>query len=571
MDRLSSPASNTSSTTTAPTSASMQPTYTTAGTIYNPGSSQPLQPPTRRGRSAKWAAGQHSDLCLFPKSVLAGLTMKATNGGRVATTLQQYTPLQQNYDRAVSPLSEPEHSAINVSLQTPRMRSGNTPAPLSFLFPDKYDDKDAAKERIAGEELGNFSNEEGEDDDDDFGMDPLMNMTVKSLNNLASYPNPNQKKAQKALLRGARPNLGGLGGLGGLGSVRISASPSPSLRAMSSPEEPKMDVGDKPLGLLRPSQVDVTSKIDLCRMTTRLLPTARSPSPASNFENVDAVPTSSTTLATGPGAPRPLTAGPPGQRQYRPSTFESTFKALHTKAQAQDLAKEDSEGFAIAKQTLAHVGIEDINSLTLESLPSPRGLAQLSTARQATQPKSAISEILEGSEPDVEPARHEAPGFAWDRALDMSWTSWRDTSPSARERYRRGTARLTLESVAVRNERIDSFWYTGSALLGKKPEEIVAESSYRRLQHSYGVIGDGRPKKTKTEYPPIGVKEATRTPVSEHTEPLVNMAFATLVRHAEEKAVDSPFRQFGTPAERLCDNSVKGNASFFSKPMQSVN
>ncbi|POR37580.1 Uncharacterized protein TPAR_02214 [Tolypocladium paradoxum] len=567
MDSLSSPASNNSSTTTAPTSASMQPTYTTAGTIYNPGSSQPLQPPARRGRSAKWSAGPHSDLCLFPKSVLAGLTMKATNGGRVATTLQQYTPLQQNYDRAVSPLSEPEHANINVSLQTPRMRSGNTPAPLSFLFPDKDDDKDAVKEKLAGEELGNFSNEEDEDDDDDLNMDPLMNMTVKSLNNLASYPNPNQKKAQKALLRGARPNLGGLG------SVRISASPSPSLslRAMSAPEEPQIDVGNRPSGLLRPSQVDVTSKIDLSRMTTRLLPTARSPSPASNVENVDAVSTSSTTLATGPGAPRPLTAGPPGQRQYRPSTFESTFKALHTKAQAQDLAKEDSEGFAIAKLTLAHVGIEDIHSLTLESLPSPSGLAQPNIAKPATQPKSAISEILEGSEPDVEPARHEAPGFAWDRALNMSWTSWRDTSPSARERYMGGTACLTPESVAARNERIDSFWYSGSALLGKKPQEIVAESSYRKLQHSYGVIGDGRPKKPKTEYPPIGVEQATRTPVSEHAKPLVNMAFATLVRHAEEKAVDSPFQQFGTPAERLCDNSAKGNDSFFSKPMQSVN
>lgn len=564
MDGLASPASNTSSTTTAPTSASLQPTYTTAGTIYNPGSSQPLQPPTRRGRSAKWSTGQHSDLCLFPKSVLAGLTMQATNGGRVATTLQQYTPLQQNYDRAISPLSESEHAAMYVSLQTPRMRSGNTPAPLSFLFPDKDDEKDAVKEKLVGEELGNFSNEEDGVDDDDQGMDPLMNMTVKSLNNLASYPNPNQKKAQKALLRGARTNLGGLC------SARISASPSPSLRAMSPPEEPTTDVGNRPLGLLRPSQLDIITKIEISRKTTRLLPTARSPSPASNFENVDSVSTSSTTLATGPGAPRPLTAGPPGQRQYRPSTFESTFKALHTKTQAQDLAKEESEGFAIAKQTLAHVGIDDFNNLTLESLPSPSGNAQPNIAKPSPQPKSAISEILEGSEPDVEPARHEAPGFAWDRALDMSWTSWRDTSPSARERYMRGTARLTPESVTARNQRIDSFWYTGSALLGKKPEEIVAESSYRKLQHSYGVIGDGRPKNTKTEYPPIGVEEATRTPVSEHAKPLVNMAFATLVRHVEERAVESPFQQFGTPAERLCDNSAKGNASFFSKPIQSV-
>ena len=335
-------------------------------------------------------------------------------------------------------------------------------------------------------------------------------------------------------------------------------------------EEPTVDVSSRISGLLRPLPGDVTSTTDRSRLVMRLLPTARSPSPAVNFENVDALPTPSTTLATGSGAPRPLTAGPPGQRQYRPSTFESTFKALHTKSQAQDIAKEESEGFAIAKQTLAHVGIEDFKSLSLECPPSPSRIAQSGVSKPVSLQKGAIADILEGSEPDVEPARHEAPGFAWDRALDMSWASWRDTSPSTRDRYTRGTARLTPESVAVRNQRIESFWYSGSALLGKKATEVVAESSCRKLQHSYGVIGDGRPQKPKTEYCPIGIEEATRTPVTEHAKPLLNMAFATLVRHAEEKAVDSPFRQFETPAERLCDNSADGNRSFFSKPMQSI-
>src|SRR5690625_3388660 len=67
-----------------------QPTYTTAGTIYNPNSSQPLQPPARRGRATKWNVGSNqTDLCLFPKAVLAGLTMKAAANGRT-TGMQQY-------------------------------------------------------------------------------------------------------------------------------------------------------------------------------------------------------------------------------------------------------------------------------------------------------------------------------------------------------------------------------------------------------------------------------------------------------------------------------------------------
>ena len=210
MDGLESAASNTTSTTIGPPrSASTQPTYTTAGTIYNPSSSQPLQPPTRRGRSAKWSTGQNSDLCLFPKTLLAGFTMQATNGSLLATTLQQYTPLQQNYDRAVSPLSELDHAAHFEAIQTPRMRSGNIPAPLSFLFPDKDDERDVAKAKLAVDEYANFSNDEDADeDDDDQGMEALMNMTVKSLNNLASYPQPEPEESSEGSLPRSASQLG---------------------------------------------------------------------------------------------------------------------------------------------------------------------------------------------------------------------------------------------------------------------------------------------------------------------------------------------------------------------------
>lgn len=205
MDSLSSTTSNSPpSTSTAPSSETKQPTYTTAGTIYNPSSALPLQPPTRRGRSAKWTlANSHSELSLLPKSVLAGLSSKAlaTNpGGRSTSTLQQYTSLQQNYDRAVSPMSELEHAALNMPLQAPCMRSGNTPAPLSFFPSDKNADQQEmgngtlVPDELAGPTNGTEADDNDEidddDDEDDIGMSYLKSMTVKSLNNLASYPNP---------------------------------------------------------------------------------------------------------------------------------------------------------------------------------------------------------------------------------------------------------------------------------------------------------------------------------------------------------------------------------------------
>jgi hypothetical protein len=53
-----------------------------------------------------------------------------------------------------------------------------------------------------------INNDSSSDDENDIVNSALMNMTVKSLQNLASYPNPNQKNAQKALLRGTRPKAG---------------------------------------------------------------------------------------------------------------------------------------------------------------------------------------------------------------------------------------------------------------------------------------------------------------------------------------------------------------------------
>ncbi|EQL02582.1 hypothetical protein OCS_01715 [Ophiocordyceps sinensis CO18] len=556
MDSLSSTTSNSPpSASTAPSSDSKQPCYTTAGTIYNPSSALPLQPPTRRGRSTKWnLSNPHSELSLLPKSILAGLSSKAlaTNpGGRSTSTLQQYTPLQQNYDRAVSPTSELEHAAFNMSLLAPHRRR---PAGQG---------QDARLRRARQFCQWGAVPDSDDDDDDEVNMNFLKNMPVKSLNNLASYPNPTQKNAQKAL-------LGGRFKLGGMPSPGISASHPHSLRqqAGSSSDEPNVELLATPMGLLRPAETDVSATLDHHQLSTRLLPTARSLSPVSSVE-ADMAP-APTTFANGNGngTPRPLTAGPPGQRQYRPSTFESTFKALQSKHKGNGFSKEDVEGFAIAHQILAHAGIEDISSLDAELFEQPA-----SDPPEKEQDYGDLSALVRASKPDFAPRRPcvvetAAPASPWDPSLDVSLAHWRDASPTSRERYVPGTARLTEQMIKARNERIAAHWYAGSELLGKSPEDVLHESNYRILQRSYGVIGDGRPNKPKVDYRPMEVAEASRTPVSEHTKPLLNMAFATLVHHIEYRALEGPFGQFGTPAKGLCDATPEGNGSFHRKTMK---
>jgi hypothetical protein len=96
-----------------PVSAPMQTTYTTAGTIYNPSSSQRLQPPARRGRLLK--ATSEFDNLKFVNPPLPRHQPDALHRLYMSESLAQtqpppdqqisYEPLQQNYDRAVSPVN----------------------------------------------------------------------------------------------------------------------------------------------------------------------------------------------------------------------------------------------------------------------------------------------------------------------------------------------------------------------------------------------------------------------------------------------------------------------------------
>ncbi|KAI1311239.1 hypothetical protein F5Y03DRAFT_382347 [Xylaria venustula] len=250
--------------------------YTTVGSVYNP-QPQPLQPPVRRGRTVKSLFPYKSDSPTGPSQI-------------------QYTPLQQNSDRAVSPArletdTLPSNASIipqgrqtlpKFSVAVPSVQQPSSIlASLPSLNPDsvdaaRYIDHRVARsiDAFADQRTADYSTmfkvaSAGSDSESDMAdTKPISAMNFNSLTNLASYPNPNQRAAQK-LLASHRPNR----------------TPAPGSQVSDSQSNPY------------------------------------------NFESETFMPPSETpmhvaALSRASGAPAPLTAGPPGVRQFRPATFE---------------------------------------------------------------------------------------------------------------------------------------------------------------------------------------------------------------------------------------------------------
>ncbi|KAJ6444008.1 nuclear pore [Purpureocillium lavendulum] len=572
-----------SSASAASTPAPRQPTYTTAGTIYNPNSSQPLQPPARRGRATRWngVGVNQTGLCLFPKAVLAGLTLKTATNGRT-TSMPQYSPLQQNSDRAVSPLSTYEHSTMGVALapQAPRLRHGNvSPAPVPKET--VIHDADAAKGHIPTAD-GNGHDCSGKVDDQQEETDKegrsghtahLMSMSMNALQNLASYPNPAQKDAQKLL----KP------------SVDMAAAkhplccPAPASYPLY-PLQQRVDEGTgtkggSGLSSLRPSQVDGTNKN--VAIPTGLLPISRSSSPASSLEQV-MTPTSSASSSSVLGAPAPLTAGPPGQRQYRPVTYDSMMKHFQPANQTPVQLAEHMSAVKYANETGFRAEARDDHFGPVKTVP-PLSLRKYFDGNELikdpsspeTQPepqkKSLLTELVETSEPDGPPVRRNTgassyvDGPAWHQGASSAVSPLQLRRPMlVRPPFGSGYYAPMPAFVGpndpirnARQQRIDQDWYAGSDRLGKSMDEIAAEAEHRRRQCRFGAVGDGRPKPApKTEYPPIPVDLANRIPTPKHTEVLMNMALDSLVHAVDEGNLGSAFYKWAEEMDRKYGGKV---------------
>lgn len=294
------------------------PTYTTVGSVYNPQTTAPLQPPARRGRALRWPPTVPVDMASFQKSGLAGFSNRGCRSPpTTASTLRHYSPLQQNQERAINPFSGSLGQKRSIS------RSSNTTSPVVMhlsSFSSSIGPSDNEDNQPGVEVFGR--DDEIKDDEEDEELARMSNYSVKTLTSLAQIPNPHQKIAQRALDK-----------------ARESFKASTELSRPITPILPRQ--GFDGAGVL-PSM----SKLfrDGTDYTSGRI--ARHSHMSSS--------TRSSVLSSGPGAPQPLTAGPPGQRQYKASTLEGPFRALQASAQ-KTLPSEVEE---------AHFDISQTSSLT---------------------------------------------------------------------------------------------------------------------------------------------------------------------------------------------------------------
>ncbi|TQV93500.1 hypothetical protein IF1G_08078 [Cordyceps javanica] len=485
-----------------------QPTYTTAGTIYNPNLSQPLQPPTRRGRSLKWTSGgAYSDLSLLPRSLLASLQAKS-NGRSSPYLTAQYTPLQQNYDRAANPIirngcfddmpSRWASSLNGAALETEDV--------MSYSASDRDHDGD------------------DEDEDEDDGIDNIMmNMTVKSLHNLASYPNPNQKKAQKALLRPVKPRL----------SLQNHVDAKDMPVQSWDPRPPVPDpVYDRFWAKSRLSNSDSVASQLMARAELQSIAERgqrEGPSPLSNKDRTEQSTAWLTHMAL--GAPRPLTAGPPGQRQYRASTFKSTFKALSTDAPSAKQAEEEEDAYSVTARVLQHAGINDARGKLEGSLSRQESevayYTQLFQGSQVLQSGSSNGSYGIVGSPDRGTKRPAADVL---RASDVALArpEWGLRVSDGGEVVRKSPEYEA--SLAAYMEKMNRLWYYGCETLCG---EVVPEVD--RAQESVGVIGDRRPgQEGWNRHGELKIEDANKMEVAEHARPLLDMAMNNLERSLGE-------------------------------------
>ncbi|KAK3383558.1 hypothetical protein B0T24DRAFT_53746 [Lasiosphaeria ovina] len=524
-----------------PSESTRQPTYTTVGSIYNPHATTPLQPPTRRPRSRRYPGAIQSPsgepVFGFPNSLLSALPVAdraPSSPPAPANQLPQYSPLQQNYDRAVSPVTEQEIAVLaGRGMSVPSIRSGNLPPPPSYGLGISLVEK---------QESTIVSDGDSAHTEDSF---PPMRITVKGLNSLASYPNPAQKAAQQALAKATRTGNSGI------------------------------------------NRSEANSSISYL---------------ASEFGGRGRVAGTFGSTISSAGIPQPLTAGPPGQRQFRPSALEGSAKALYFD---QDTPsdfftsfdpgyKQNSASNAVFSNTFNHLSTGGHGGLVrgtdqLAVMVHQAGFHSSHVAHPTVNTKPLSTSTIH---PDAMDPKNTRDTLPFEKAQDyypqvfpLDYTGhhtpvdecWHENPPAQVTKI----CQRSTESTSERKDRIKRNFYAGTEGLVKDMEGVMHDHDRRFLDNKVGVIGQGRERfrtlsvdrmgsNGKVQPPFLTVAESNSIEDRDHAEPLVNLAFATLLTY-KEKESDAHRKRgwrsgFVAANPAWIDNSEEGNKSFFDAP-----
>lgn len=441
--------------------------FTTVGSIYNPHAT-PLQPPARRGRTIKWPPQPDPSM---PNSSLPGysFTTQSDSPPPSITRPPHYSPLQQNYDRAVSP---------TVSPASPGMSAMSTMPATSSL---------SANAAVPGNQNddANMENQAAGDDDID-GGENLQKMSVKSLTNLASYPNPMQKNAQKMLSRARQ-------------------TPLPDLRNTRS----------DPVAMASLLQSDGAGDHDLQYRYAK----------DSSY---------STILSKGLGAPQPLTAGPPGLRQHKSSTFDHAAFNRQRPGVNEDTAMLHPNALQMASRRYQYPS-EGIPTSAARSGGVPLVQGVLNIDKYAAKMGDTLS-------------ADEAQQSYYPRGLPTNFNH--HTSPTTPLCYPLEESGLcktrSQDHMKDHQAKIDAFFYAGNEMLNKSIDDAIIEKNRRDFERTMGITSDcQKPPKGKVVNHRLTIQEANAIPTSEHAAPLLSMLFQTLVNHPSLSRNSTVLPNFG--------------------------
>jgi hypothetical protein len=303
--------------------------------------------------------------------------------------------------------------------------------------------------------------DEAEDEDMD-DHDALKQMSVKTLTNLASYENPKQKTAQKILSRAREMQAQ---------TVRAYGDPN-SVAGMVQSDGP----------------VDQDGK-------------------AITYNSI---------LSNGPGAPRPLTAGPPGVRQYRAAIMDCASSGRRSTTLAEE--------YMASQNTRKGITME-LNHTHGVSIPSIRASSGLSYKVPQDKDRYCQPRIIDTLRPDVARKYYEnglLPANFNHQAellIGLGCSTEDYLNPFATRKQR----------MLAHNAKIDVLWNEGTKMLVKSMEQALIERENRDLERLVGRDPDEHDLEKTSVNTNLSVEQANTISAQDHAEPILSMAFQTLI------------------------------------------
>ncbi|KAI2468138.1 hypothetical protein F4781DRAFT_432685 [Annulohypoxylon bovei var. microspora] len=501
--------------------------YTTVGSVWHP-QTVPMQPPTRRGRTLRSVAPEPLD---HNSSVVAH------------HPTQYYSPLQQNFDRAVSPFS-PDHQFFSHITESEEKHSpySTTMSQQSSIF--RQPSNELVLSGRQGQGINYRDGDDGSDDADDdeeVNLNYLSRMPTKSVTNLASYANPMQKAAQMLLTR--------------------------ARQAPSSMQHQKSDITQEtrgsgygngfkynrsdPLGAEGLLQSDRVDESGLPNRHLRAFNPNTGDYAGRERDTYPAV------LSKGPGAPLPLTAGPPGQRQFPSSAsnpanaWQKGPSAFNSSMNHWQKGFDQTRGDDSFEDTIPHPQQYPSSSFQshramqpMTQQPTPSLLSRAPSAHQS----SAMNKGKEnsGNSKMVDTLTHEEAkkffplGFPADFGHNFypipdNWAELRYQELKEKEKWRNPIAvQRTPEWQAAHQARIRRDFYSGNAMINQDIETAVHEKNSRDVARAVGSsFKETEKPANRAANRHLSIEEANEIPTNEHAQPLLSVMYQSLANNPD--------------------------------------